>query len=279
MLLKVLKKSLKNWVILFNLLVLFSYLNADNLIITSVYPLKLVLQEIVPNEIKVINVIPSNVNPHIYEPTPSTIKNIEKAKIFIGIQKDFDGWIEKNLNKNSIVYYIHAKKLNPHIWLSPKYILNQIDNISKILEKNFPEYKKKIKENSIYFKNKLKKIIEKYRKKFNSIKNKNIIELHPAFDYLANDFSIKICGVIFTSDHAEISIKHYLKIVKKSKQYNVKIILVSSNIKSKIIKNLSQDLNAKIVKIDPLGKDSKNYFDFIKKILDKIYFSFLEINK
>ncbi len=273
MLLKAQGKFLKSLAILYSLLS-FSFLHANNNIITSVYPLKLFLKELVPNNVKVINIIPINSNPHFFEPTPSTIKLVEKADIFIGVQKDFDGWIEKNLNKNAYKYYLNPPHRNPHIWLSPKTMLKHIDIIKQILTKKFPENKEIICKKASQFQSKLKILIQNFKLKFSKIKNKNIIEIHPAFDYLAYDFNLNIVDVVFISEHQTLSIKHYLKLIKEVKKYNIKLILYSSNIHSNIINNLKNDLNVNFVEIDPLGSREDSYLSYIEKILNKILISF-----
>ncbi len=278
MLLKELRRFLKSLAILYSLLS-FSFLYANHTIITSVYPIKLLLKEFVPNNVKVINIIPINSNPHFFEPVPSIIKVIEKADIFIGIQKDFDGWIEKNLNKNAYKYYLNQTHNNPHIWLSPKKMLQLSYDIEKLLIKRFPENEKVIREKANQFQLKLKNLIQNFEIKFSNIKNKNIIEVHPAFDYLADDFGFKIIDVVFVTEHQSISIKHYLKLIKKAKKYNVKIILCSSNIHSKIVNNLKKDLNATFIKINPLGNGENSYITFIEKILKKILNNFYEVPK
>ncbi len=241
------------------------FLYAKSLIVTSVYPLKLILKEILPENITVYNAVPENANPHFFEVTPKSSIIIRKATAFVGVQKDFDGWIENFLPENAKVLYLNRNSENPHIWLSPKFIIKNLNIISNFFCSIFPKEKNIIIKKAKSFRIKLENLIYKFQ--FNNLK---IVELHPAWDYFANDFGINIIGCLIQSEHNDISIKRALKLMKLVKKEKVKFILASKNIHSNFLKTFAKQMNLKIIYINPLGEGENNYLDFIKNICKKI---------
>ena len=246
-------------------------------IVTSIYPVKLIIDEIATKNFKVYSVIPVNSDPHLFEPTPSISRIIEKADIFIGVQKDFDGWIEKILNKNATAVYLNKSGINPHIWLSAEVILAKIEIIKNVLIKFSPEDKQVIIRKTKIFSNKLNNLISEFKNKFDKLKNKNIIEFHPAWDYLCHDLGLNLAGVLSTSEHNEVSLKKYITLLKIAKKKNVKIILMSRFVNSGLAKSFAKEIDAKIIYISPLGNNEKSYIEFLKNIYSEIYLNLLRI--
>ncbi len=262
------------------LLIFFLFVSnvyCKTIIITSIYPLKLIINEIAPKNVKIINVIPSNANPHLFEPTPDTSKIIEKADIFIGIQKDFDGWITKNLNKNATILFLNKSGQNPHIWLSPSIILKKLNKIKNTLIKKMPNKKEIIEENYFNFKRNLVKFLNEIRIEFANLTEKKVIEFHPAWDYLAEDTGLKIIGIISVSERGDVSLNHIIELINIAKRENVKIILASKNIYNKFLPMFSKEINAKVVYLDPVGEKEKTYFQFLENIYSKIFNSLLKV--
>ena len=241
------------------------YIYANVTVVTSVIPIKLFLKNIILKQDKAFNLILANANPHVYEPSPKDIKVIKKANIFIGIEKSFDGWIERFLPSNcKLIYLINSNKKNPHIWLSPSIMIKKIDLIVNaccyINKQECEKYRAK----GEIFKRRIKKFLK------NSPKlNIKVIQFHQAWDYFAKDFSIKIAGTI--SVHGiNISPKKFLQLINLVKNENIKFILVGINYNNSFLHSFADKTNTKIIKLDPIGSDSLSYLGLIKKNIDII---------
>jgi zinc transport system substrate-binding protein len=239
-------------------------------IITSVKPVALFLKNITAENDNVINIIPANANPHTFEPTPSLVRKLKEADIFIGVEKGFDSWIERFLPENCIVFYlIKGNGKNPHIWLSPLFMKKKLSQMTKTLCMATPQNCPLYQHNAENFANKLVKFIQKMKEKLKLLKNISFFQFHPAWDYFATDFQINIVGTI--SKHGiSVSPKKYFHLIKIAKDKHVKYILTGINGKNNLLKGFSKQIDAKILQLDSLGSDTENYFDFIGKNIEKI---------
>jgi len=239
-------------------------------IATSIYPLADIIKNISPDNYNIFCTIPPNANPHIFEPTPKIAVQLKKADIFIGIERDFDGWIEKFLSKKCNKVYLLNKKLNPHIWLSPAIMIEKIKFLNKILCKLDKQQCNII---TVKSENYLKKLINehsKLQKRIEKIKFKNIIQYHPAWNYFAKDFGLNIVGTISKEHGANISLKHYLRLINIAKRKNVKIIVVGLKGHNNTVKNFAKSISGKVVTLELFGNEKINYLHLIKNNVVKI---------
>ncbi len=236
------------------------------LIVTSVFPVKDLVSRVTKDRADVKFVIPVGANPHTFEPTPLQAKIIENADIFIGVSRQFDGWIEKYLNKNAKVFYIMKGSKNPHIWLSfstacgvvysTYHFLSKIDPKNKeFYHKNYLNYAKEIQETRI-----------KYFKKFLKLKEVPVIQYHPAWEYLARDLNLRIIATIYPTNNKIVSIKTLTTILKLAQKVKARGILCSLNTKDKVIDvYLNEVKGLKKIELDPIGDpDSKDRNSFLK---------------
>ena len=62
-------------------------------IVTTIYPLYSITKELADNDFNVINLIPPGTSPHIYEPTPSDMSNLNKANLVIFVGYNLETWL------------------------------------------------------------------------------------------------------------------------------------------------------------------------------------------
>ncbi len=239
-------------------------------VVTSVYPMKLFLANMLADNDTVINVIPANANPHIFEPTPSVVLQAGKADVFIGIEKSFDGWVEKFLNKKCIkIYLINGDNINPHIWLSPSVMLGKVVLIRKALCKSDLKMCDIYKKKEELFKKRLFFLIKKLRKKTEFLKKIKFFQFHPAFDYFVKDFNVNIIGTV--SKHGvTVSPRKYFTLLKIAKLKKVKFIIAGINNNNPLLNGFSEKIEGKIIKLDPTGMNAKNYFQFMENNVNEL---------
>ncbi len=244
-------------------------------VITSIFPIADIVSNVVKDKAEVNFAIPVNANPHTFEPTPEQAKLIAQADVFIGISKEFDGWMEKFLKKDAKTYYLLKIPQNPHIWLS----FQKGDLIIHQIRRFFKQIKKKKKKvyltNAKSYAKKLKKIYIQYYNKFQKIKHKNIIQYHPAWEYLAMELNLKTIGIIYSGTMQRVSIGHLTEILNRGKKEGVDAILCSLNTKDKVIGIYEKELQTKRVELDPIGnpksKDRNTYLKLLIYNCEKIY--------
>ncbi len=273
-------------------------------IAVSVFPISDIVKNIAGDKAEVFFVVPAGANPHTFEPSPSDVKKISSAGYFIGVDENFDGWMEKFLTRESSRYYLirneafnkysfnknilnredhQANKekhddengINPHIWLTFRggkiiavSVLNFLIKIDKQNEeyykKNYNNYSEKLDAEDKIASEKLKKL--KFRK---------FIQWHPSWNYFAEDFGLEITGVIEAGHGTEASVKKMKDLSSDAKKNNIKIIIVDLDLKSRAAETLVMEIGGRLVKLDSMGSPSKadrsNFIDLMMYNTEILY--------
>lgn len=224
-------------------------------IVTSIFPVYDMAQNIAGERMKVVYLVPSGANPHTYEPTPSTVIKVKSARAFIGVSHHFDGWIEKFLPPEAKRYYLVDEKglKNPHVWLSFKKVLPLCFDIAGILIKLDPEGEKVYHENLLAYENRIKDADKKIHALLGRFKGAAFIQWHPAWDYLAADYGLAVLATIESGHGDEPSIKEFKEIMLRAKKSNVSLIVTGINNQSKAVEALRKEIKGTVVLLDSIG--------------------------
>ncbi|GEM_PF-2407446 len=262
------------YILCFSSLILFYNfeLFAKNIkIITSIYPIFEITKNIIPDGYELNFVVPAGANPHTFEPTVNKATQIKEADLFISVSKHFDGWIEKFIKNDCRVIYLEEdQKKNPHIWLSPTLVLEKLDKINRAIGDLSPEDKATIDSKVQSYKSQIEKLISDSKDKLSSIKSRNFIQYHPAWDYFASDFGLNIVGTLSKGEGLVISPQKYNQLIDSAKKNNVQSIIVDLKGQEEILSNFSKVTKAKILRLDPLGRPPITYLDLIKENVSRI---------
>lgn len=235
-------------------------------IITSLFPVYDIVKNTAPENISVDFAIPEGANPHVFEPTPSLAIKIKRAKVFIGVHPDLDGWMEKYLNSNAHIIYLKdalPENKNPHLWLSIHNTKRISNYLSKQLQEIYPEKKDQIRTKQQSFSNELNILDHEIKEKFASLKNKKVIQWHPAWNDFAADYGIQIVDSIQKGHGDKPSLKKMRTLIQKAKAHDVHIVLIGLKVQSVAVETLVKEINGTLVKVDGIGRkksDDRNTY-------------------
>lgn len=180
--------------------------------------------------IEVHTIVPNSVDPHLYQPKPSDSKTLAKADLVIANGLNLEGWIQNLIKasgyKGEIVIAsadITARYLgnlpDPHIWHSPKLVIQMIHNITEALKVVFPNYSGVFEANAT----KLKVVFEELQANiialFASIDETKRIMLttHDAFSYFAQNYDVKVLspqGISTGDDPSAKDMKNLINLIR-----------------------------------------------------------------
>lgn len=228
----------------------------DALVISvSIYPIYDITRNLSVEKNNIQYIVPPGANPHTYEPVPSGVRSLQGTDLFIGISKEFDGWIEKFLPGSATVKYLSdaGHDDNPHIWLSinnAKKISRQISETLTMLDPGHKdEYKKQL---NIYLK-KLARHEIMIVSHFDSVKNNKIIQYHRAWDFFARDTGLKIISTIEDGHGKRPSIKKFKEIIDTAKKLNTGIIVMGLRDSDSSVISLAKEINGTVIRLSTMG--------------------------
>jgi len=238
----------------------------------SIMPQKEFIESVGGDKVKVIVMVPPGADPHTYEPQPSQLEELSKAKIYfqLGSGIEFEKvWMEKlkELNPNMKIVNcsegIKLMKEDPHVWTSLRNAIIIVENICKALTEEDPNNKGYYNENMEKYISRLEKLDEKFNQTLRGKQNKKILVYHPAWAYLCRDYKLE--QIAIEKEGKEPSPQTLAKIVQEAKKDNIKIIIVSPQQSNKqSVQAIADEINANIVTIDPLAE---NYIKNMEKML------------
>lgn len=227
-------------------------------VVTSIFPLCDITRHIAGEHVAVTYVIPVGANPHHYEPLPSTVLELQQATLFIGIHRDFDGWIADLLPDDTRRVFLLSEnraqpRANPHIWLTPGGGMSIADSVARMLSNIDPRNRAYYLMNLSSYKKELEQLDSTITLLFDHIVCKKFIQWHPAWDYLAHDYNLTIIATIEHGHGAEPSVRQFKQLIDRAKEQHVKVIVTGLYTQKKAAGTLAREIDGVLLKLDPIG--------------------------
>ena len=248
----------------------------------SIPPQEYILEQIAPNLVDTTVIVTPGNSPHTYEPKPSQMVKLSKAKLYFAIGVEFENaWLpkfkaqnknlkiihtDKNITKYPITVGHEAGEMDPHIWLSPSNLKIIAKNMTTALIAEDKENAKIYTKNLNTFLEKIDNLKKEIEKKLSTLSSRKFLTFHPSWGYFAKEFNLEQIAIEISGK--EPSPKELIKIIKLAKKEQVKAIFAQPEFSQKSAKLIANELHIKVVKISPLSKDiAKNLIFFTNALL------------
>jgi zinc transport system substrate-binding protein len=247
-------------------------------VVVSFYPIYDFTKNIGKEKVNISHLIPFNVEPHDWEPSPGDIIKLDKADLFIYNGKSLEPWAEsiiksgnnRNLRVIDLSRAIKMESQDPHIWLDPILVKFQVkvikDELIKLDPNNKSYYEKNYKE---YFQ-KLDTLDKEIRKTISKCKKREFVALHTAFSYFAKRYGLTQVSITGISPEAEPSLKDLALIVKFIREHKIKYIFTEPLVSPKLVDSIAKETGAKILILDPIEGLTKRDLDTGKDYISKM---------
>ena len=255
-------------------------------IVTSFYPMYIDAINIVGEVegVEVTNLTPPQTGClHDYQLTTDDIKKLERADIFIVNGLGMESFLDKVVEEHSDLKFIDAsqsedifvlkdgEEINPHIWMSVTYAMQQVRVISSQLCELDPEHAEIYKQNTLEYLNKLSVLRDEMHLALDNLPNKDIVTFHEAFPYFAAQFKLNIAGVIEREPGTEPTPQELAETIQLVNNLPVKVLFTEPQYSPKAAETIARETGAKIFTLDPVTTgeaipENKNaYLDAMRK--------------
>jgi zinc transport system substrate-binding protein len=225
------------------------------------YPLYEIAKEIGGDKVSVTNVTPSGVEPHDYEPSASTIADLQNTKVFIYNGTAFEPWVDKFLPdfKNTAVKASDSIDLikgdegtDPHYWLDPKLAQRSVQTIRDALIAASPSDKDYFMQNATKYSLELSKLDDDIKSGLQTCNSRTVIASHDAFSYFAKRYNLTVESIAGLNPEAEPSATKLAEITKLVRQKGITYIFYERLVSSKIADTIATETGAKTAVFDPI---------------------------
>ncbi len=243
----------------------------------TIMPQKFFAEQIAQDKWVVNCIVPSGSNPEAFDPSPAHLVQLGQSKAYfkvgqLGFERAWLGKIEQN-NPHIKIYDIsqgvsmlvsshshsHGNEIHeetvvdPHIWSSPKNAYIMARNMYEAFVALDPEGADYYKAN---YDNLLRIIADVDSVVTHSLANvthKAFAIYHPSLSYLARDYGlVQIC---LENEGKEASALQLRQIVDKAREEGVETVFIQKEFNERQVATFANELNAKIIVINPLNYD------------------------
>jgi len=248
-------------------------------IVTTIYPFKAIIQEIVGDKIEVKSILPAGADPHTYEMLPSDFKTIQNCAAFFYGSEALDGWaaridvdnkiemlklvpaeflIEIKVHNHFDDHHHHGDDeeslgIDPHFWVDPITVNSMLTNLLDELVKIDPNNAEYYKNNADKFSITLFELDEKLKEETADIIFRNVFTAHPFYSYFFERYNFFVAGSIEIAPGYHSTPKDIKQLMELVKKQNVKAIFTHKQHSDKPAKVLAESTGIKEFELDPIG--------------------------
>lgn len=272
---------MKKLMLIVLLISVFAKANEKLKVAVTIVPQATFVKKIGKDKVDVVLMVKRGFSPKRYEPKPSQMIELSKAKLYFMIKDNFEkAWISKFENQNKNLKLIDITKgikrikasfskkknaLDHHVWTSPDMVKiiagNIYKNLSKYDKKNESFYKKNYEE----FLKEIEQTDKKIKNILKGLEGSKFLVFHPAWGYFAHQYGLK--QLAMQKEGKTPMPKRMTKILKIAKKENIKAIFTSKEFSPQKADILAKELGIKVQRFSPLSpKWSKNLINVAKAI-------------
>ncbi len=263
----------------------------------TIHPVADIVKRIGGDAIEVHTLLKPGDGPHTFEPAPSDMRAIGRAKMIVIVGFGLDTWLEKLLrtsqNKGRVIIDLstivknpidiandndghhHKGHINPHYWLDPMIMKNAVGLIERELLRLLPKEASNISKNASAVRGELEKLDKEIKTLIATVGNsRSFVAFHNSWSYFARRYGLNETGVLETSPGREPSATHSTGLLRQIKKSGVKAVLTEPQFSPRLGKTLAKEAGVAVVIVDPIGgvAGRDGYFELMrynaKKFLD-----------
>ena len=257
----------------------------------SIAPQKYIIERLAAGDVRVQVLLPSDANPHAYEPGPEVLRRLSRAEIFFRQGLEFEAACLNRLHQlnpelrvidlNSVLDsqtsegehghagHHDAHKHNPHTWLSPAFVARQSDLIRDALIALRPERTAAYQKAHADFRRETGRVDAYIRKRLAPVQGALVVVYHPSWEYFARDYGLRLLTV--EADGHEPSPRDMMDLVKTAKAAGVRTVFAEPGFDRRAVEVVARDIGAQIELLDPLHADwEKNLCETADRIAEAV---------
>ncbi len=258
----------------------------------SILPLEFFINSLTGDVVDVNVMIPPGASHATYSPTTGQFRKLSESGIYfrIGHLGYEQAWIGRlsdmnpgmrvvNLSEGIELIrgeeidhgdHVHEGGIDPHIWMSPKIMLELLPVIKAAILKEYPEMADEVEKNYASLLSELAALDHEMQTITASLEQKRFMIFHPALTYLARDYGLEQISI--ERGGKEPSPAALSRIIREAREHEVPVILIQQEFDMRSAELISQESGAALVQINPLAY---NWLESMQEIMD-IFKTYLE---
>ncbi len=171
----------------------------------------------------------------------------------------------------------HDFEFDPHIWLDPILVKQQVNNIKDGLIMADPQNKEHYEDNAKLYNEKLDALDMKIKSSLSTCNKDTFVPFHNAFTYLADRYDVKVMSLSGLAPDSEASAAEIAEFVDFVKDNDIKIIFAEELVDPRLAEVIADEAGAEVMLFSPIEALSLDevgtnitYIDKMEKNLDAL---------
>lgn len=266
---------------------------------TTVFPVYDFTRNIGKDKIDINYIVPPGTEPHDYEITPKTLKDIQNADLLIKNGLGMDTFADKIESESDLLIveatqgitpisydegYNHEEdhesesehnqedkidehdghshgQYDPHVWLDIDSAMKQCENIKNALIKVDEENKDYYENNYNEYIEKLENLKNTYDENLKDLNKGELIVAHEAYGYLCKKYNLTQLSITGISPNQEPSLSKITEISKYAKEHNIGYVLFDGLVNPKVAQTIASEAKIETAILYSIDGVSKADFD------------------
>lgn len=230
--------------------------------------------------VQVTALVGENSDAHVYQPRPSDVARIGKAKLVVINGLGFENWADRLVKSakfkgEGLVASRGVKALkvrnaiDPHAWQDPENVKIYVANIRDALSKVDPAGASTYQANATAYLAEIDKLDQEIKAAWAEIpkEQRRVITSHDAFAYYADAYDVLFFSPQGVSTESEPSARDVAALVRQIKQEKAKAVFIENMSSRRLIDSIASETGAKIggtLYSDALGGDVKTWLEMMR---------------
>jgi zinc transport system substrate-binding protein len=256
-------------------------------VFASILPQKYFVERVGRQHVAVSVMVGPGQSPATYEPTPTQLSRLTRARVYFRIGVEFeDVWMKRIAALNPAMDIVDMRqgialrtvetlpgatapavsqgRADPHVWTSPPLVRAMAANIRNVLTEVDPAHREEYDANYKAFAADLNRLDHDIRALLAGVSRRSFLVFHPAWGYFADTYGLK--QIPIEVGGKEPGARSLARLISIGRQANVKVIFVQAQFSRRMAGTIAQAIGAKVVAVDPLAED---YIDNMRHVVQQ----------
>lgn len=223
--------------------------------------------------------VPGTISAHTWEPNPQDVIRMKNVLLWFGTGEPFEKKLMRMLQEEQLpIHFIdlregieglheshschaHHGEIDPHIWMSPPKLLQQLDHIVLALKNAFPSSLALLDERFSRMKQDIQILHEEITRLLQPFERSVIVSSHNAFAYFCHEY--RLTNLPIEHEGKELTPHELSTLLKKAQQAHVHTIFTQKQYPTRAAEQIGDALCARLEEVNPY---SKEYLSMMREI-------------
>ncbi|SFB96546.1 zinc transport system substrate-binding protein [Alkalibacterium subtropicum] len=284
-------------------------------VVTTFYPVYAFTDQVAGDHADIEMMITGGTDVHHYEPSARDMAMINDADMFVYSSDEMETWVPSMLasldNEDLIVVEQaeavelieageddhaedehnhdheeeeveedHAHAVDPHIWLDPVLVQEQVETMKEAFIDLDPDRSETYTANAEAYQSDLQDLHEDFVAAFSDAEQRRFVTQHEAFGYIAHRYDLTQMAVGGLSTEVEVSPSRIAEINQLVEEYDIPVIYFQEGANSAIAETVANETGAEVAELysleslpEAVEDDGQGYIEAMRRNLEALKMS------